>query len=187
MGYFQKFLDPSFHNLPLKPSTRQNLLCASYETRCLVKFHPRNSLIYNNSAQTALLHANKDTNSNIRTSKKKWYSIRIRTCTFSANASISTSLDFVTKELNQFVLRLVLSMRSTLDSTCLSVQVLVERIELVSLSRLCQTYYEETFSVQSIMWTTSTTKAVQVRGSKNVLVKIGIASLWKRDACCVCV
>ena len=118
---------------------------------------------------------------------KKWYSINFRTCTFSANASISTSLDFVTKELNQFVLRLVLSMRSTLDSTCLSVQVLVERIELVSVSCLCQTYYEETFSVQSIMWTTSTTKAVEVRGSKDVLAKIGITGLWKRDACCVCV
>ena len=76
-------------------------------------------------------------------------------------------------------------MRSTLDSTCLSVQVLVERIELVSLSRFRQTYYEETFSVQSIMWTTSTTKSAEVRGSKNVLAKICIMSLWKGGACFV--
>ena len=82
MGYFQKFLDPSFHNLPLKPSTRQNLLCASYETRCLVKFHPRNSLIYNNSAQTARLHADKDTNSPIRTSKKMIFDTYPDVCIF---------------------------------------------------------------------------------------------------------
>ena len=115
------------------------------------------------------------------TNKKN--SINFRTCTFSADASIFTSFYFVTKESNQFVLRLVQSMRSTLDSTCLSVQ--VERIELVSSSSLCQTYYEETSSVQSIMWTTSTTKAVEVRMSEDVLAKNGITSLWKRDACCL--
>ena len=35
------------------------------------------------------------------------------------------------------------------------------------------------------MWTTSTTKSAEVRGSKNVLAKICIMSLWKGGACFV--